>query len=206
MAHNRNFFNNQYCEVFQDDTPSLENKIIGEFFDKAVVESPYIISKYDKLNGLTPTAYDVLPTSGRIEIHHLYNYNGHVVQCLQTHDRTIYPPEQTPALFSFYREDTGDLEWIINEKVVVGDIRSYQGIYYQCIQAHMTLEGWTPDVTSALWQIYVIGIPDWVQPTGAQDAYNTGDHVMFEGHEYISLIDANVWSPTVYPAGWQLVN
>ena len=48
-------------------------------------------------------------------------------------------------------------------------------------------------------------IPDWVQPTGAHDAYNKGDKVRFEGNVYESLIDGNVWSPSVYPAGWALV-
>ena len=46
-------------------------------------------------------------------------------------------------------------------------------------------------------------IADWVQPTGAHDAYNTGDKVRFKGDIYESLIDGNVWSPEVYPAGWQ---
>lgn len=46
--------------------------------------------------------------------------------------------------------------------------------------------------------------PDWVQPTGAHDSYSIGDCVMFNGQQYESLINANVWSPTVYPAGWQL--
>ena len=46
-------------------------------------------------------------------------------------------------------------------------------------------------------------IPDWVQPTGTHDAYQTGDKVRFEGSIYESLIDVNVWSPTAYPAGWK---
>lgn len=46
-------------------------------------------------------------------------------------------------------------------------------------------------------------IADWVQPTGAHDAYNTGDKVRFKGDIYESLIDGNVWSPEVYPQGWQ---
>jgi hypothetical protein len=45
--------------------------------------------------------------------------------------------------------------------------------------------------------------PAWVQPTGAHDAYNTGDKVTFEGRHYISRIDGNVWSPAVYPDGWE---
>lgn len=45
--------------------------------------------------------------------------------------------------------------------------------------------------------------PEFVQPTGAHDAYNKGDKVTFEGNHYISLIDGNVFSPAEYPAGWQ---
>lgn len=44
---------------------------------------------------------------------------------------------------------------------------------------------------------------EWVQPSGATDAYSTGDHITFEGNEYVSLIDGNVWSPTAYPQGWE---
>lgn len=46
---------------------------------------------------------------------------------------------------------------------------------------------------------------EWVAPTGAHDAYNTGDRVTFEGSVYESLIDANTWSPSAYPAGWVLI-
>lgn len=45
--------------------------------------------------------------------------------------------------------------------------------------------------------------PEWVQPTGAHDAYNTGDSVTFEGTVWVSVIDGNVWSPTAHPAGWK---
>jgi hypothetical protein len=45
--------------------------------------------------------------------------------------------------------------------------------------------------------------PEWRQPTGSEDAYNTGDKVTFEGAHYVSLIDGNIWSPTAYPAGWE---
>ena len=49
-------------------------------------------------------------------------------------------------------------------------------------------------------------IPVWVQPTGAHDAYQTGDKVHYptiDDPVYVSLIDGNVWSPDAYPAGWQ---
>lgn len=47
-------------------------------------------------------------------------------------------------------------------------------------------------------------IPEWVQPDTIT-AYKKGDKVMFEGKVYESTIDGNVWSPTAYPAGWQLI-
>lgn len=49
-------------------------------------------------------------------------------------------------------------------------------------------------------------ITDWVQPTGAHDAYMMGDVVKFtNGKTYKSLIDNNVWAPDTYPAGWEEV-
>ena len=45
-------------------------------------------------------------------------------------------------------------------------------------------------------------IPAFVQPTGAHDAYQTGDRVTYNGHIYESTINNNVWSPDAYPQGW----
>lgn len=50
------------------------------------------------------------------------------------------------------------------------------------------------------------GIPEYVAPTGAHDAYNTGDHIMFDGAEYVALQDGLVWSPADYPQGWEAVS
>ena len=46
--------------------------------------------------------------------------------------------------------------------------------------------------------------PEWVQPTGAHDCYNTGDKVTYNGQHYVSKIDGNVWSPDAYPRGWEV--
>lgn len=45
--------------------------------------------------------------------------------------------------------------------------------------------------------------PDFIQPTGAHNAYNSGQGVTYNGKHYRSLIDGNVWSPDTYPAGWE---
>lgn len=49
------------------------------------------------------------------------------------------------------------------------------------------------------------GYPEWVQPTGAGDAYGIGDRVVFNGVVFESTIAGNVWSPTDYPAGWTAI-
>lgn len=46
--------------------------------------------------------------------------------------------------------------------------------------------------------------PLYVQPTGAHDAYNTGDKVTYNGKHYTCLSGACVWNPDVYPDYWEL--
>lgn len=97
--------------------------------------------------------------------------------------------------------------WTIGSEYLVGDLVAYAGVLYQCVQVHTSQTDWTPNVVPALFTSKTPAgvIPDWVQPTGAHDAYNIGDQVLFNGAVYESIIDANVWSPTVYPQGWQLI-
>ena len=40
--------------------------------------------------------------------------------------------------------------------------------------------------------------PEWVQPTGAHDAYAKGSQVTHNGERYVSKIDANVWEPGLF--------
>lgn len=100
------------------------------------------------------------------------------------------------------------LPWTTSTSYVIGDLRSYEGILYKCLQAHTSQDDWTPDVSSSLWKSLSInesGIPDWSQPISSVDAYNTGDEVMYNGVHYKSTIDNNVWAPTDYPQGWEVV-
>lgn len=70
-------------------------------------------------------------------------------------------------------------------------------------RAWRSLRDGNPDEPGvASWREYRVEYPQWVQPTGAHDAYQKGEKITFEGAHYSSAIDANVWSPTTYPAGW----
>ena len=94
--------------------------------------------------------------------------------------------------------------WAIGRAYAVDDRVQHGGTLYKCVQAHTSQSDWTPDAAPSLWVVVSIEeYPEWVQPTGAHDAYNKGDKVTFEGKHYISLMDANVYSPSAYPAGWQ---
>lgn len=80
---------------------------------------------------------------------------------------------------------------------------------YRVVQAHTSQVGWTPDATASLYVAIGLntdGYPVWSKPTGAHDAYNTGDIVDYNGILYKSLIDGNVYSPDEYPQGWEIVN
>jgi hypothetical protein len=88
------------------------------------------------------------------------------------------------------------------------DIRQYNGVLYKAIQPHTTQLDWPPDLVPALW--VEVNAPDvvpvWKQPTGAHDAYMTGEKVHFptlSDPVYKSKIDYNVWSPTEYQQGWE---
>jgi hypothetical protein len=95
-------------------------------------------------------------------------------------------------------------KWEAGIAVATGERYQYNGKLYKVIQAHTTQADWEPQDTPALWtEVSLDEWPEWKQPTGAQDAYNTGDKVTFEGAHYVSLIDGNIWSPTAYPAGWE---
>ena len=77
---------------------------------------------------------------------------------------------------------------------------------YQVLQAHTSSDEWKPYAASSLYKpvgVSASGYPEWVQPLGASDAYNTGDVVDFKGTLYRSLIDGNTWTPDAYPAGWE---
>ena len=92
--------------------------------------------------------------------------------------------------------------WAIGKAYAVSDRAQYNGTLYKCIQAHTSQANWTPDATPALWVVVSIDeYPEWVQPTGAHDAYNTGDKVTHNGKTWVSDVDNNVWEPGVY--GWK---
>lgn len=100
-------------------------------------------------------------------------------------------------------------EWLGNGLTYkTNDRLMYNDKFYKVLQDHTSQSDWTPDTASSLYVEIADPsneYPEFKQPTGAHDAYAKGEKVTFEGKKYVSLIDANTWSPSAYSQGWQLV-
>lgn len=78
---------------------------------------------------------------------------------------------------------------------------------YKVVQDHTSQADWTPDKTASLYIPIGLddnGYPIWAQPTGAHDAYNTGDIVDHDGTLYESLIDGNTTVPGSDERYWKV--
>lgn len=100
-------------------------------------------------------------------------------------------------LYAVWKSDT---LYEANERLRYGDK------LYRVVQSHTSQSDWTPDITPALYtEVAEPGtIPVWKQPTGAQDAYMTGDRVRYpdeNGDVWVSTVDNNTWAPGVF--GWE---
>lgn len=102
-------------------------------------------------------------------------------------------------------------QWEAGSTYLAGTrISDEAGSLYKVVQDHVAQADWPVESTPALYTKLGVtvenpdAVPDWVQPTGAHDAYQTGDTVRYEGTIYISAVDGNVWKPGVY--GWNEVS
>lgn len=140
------------------------------------------------------------------EVGKYYQWKGDILKCRQTHNRTIYDPKDTPALFSYFRDNSDQLEWIAGEQVEVGWMRIYNGTKYEVIQAHQTQADWIPTSTlGTLWKIYVdpLSISEWAVGVG----YVVGQLVTYQTKTYKCLqthTSISTWFPSAVPALWQL--
>ena len=95
--------------------------------------------------------------------------------------------------------------WEAGTAYLVGERIRYNSTLYRCEQAHTSQSDWTPDATPALWTVVSLDEwPEWVQPTGAQDAYRIGDKVSHNDKHWICTLDYCTYEPGVY--GWDEVN
>lgn len=112
---------------------------------------------------------------------------------------------EVPSLFPKYKVGKA---YAVKEIFSYGENEVGDPQLYQVLQAHTSTKEWTPDTSASLYKKIGVteeGYPEWVQPLGATDAYNTGDVVSYNGVLYKSTIDGNIWAPDTYPQGWEAV-
>lgn len=139
-------------------------------------------------------------------------YNGIIYKVLQAHTaQSDWMPDKTPALFSRIDGRSNDADypdWVqptgATDTYAKDDKVTYSG------------KRWVSDLNDNVWVPGVYGwsiadekgttgntesvIANWVQPTGATDAYAKNAKVTYNGKTWVSTIDNNVWAPGVY--GW----
>ncbi|MGC9397112.1 MAG: carbohydrate-binding protein, partial [Anaerolineae bacterium] len=129
-------------------------------------------------------------------------WDATLVMVRQAHNRTIYNPDETSALFVVYRENANEvLDWIVGESVSVGTRRVYESVEYRCLQSHVTQADWTPPATPALWITTIEPGENW----SAGVFYAIDALAIYESVEYRCL-QAHVsqvgWEPPNVPALW----
>lgn len=157
---------------------------------------------------------------------------GRVVKLLQVYDSMVYPgePEELPAQWGFVwstnPEDALPFVAMSTSPYGIGECCTENGqVYRSTIDNNV----WAPSAYPQGWEAVnapeqggtepggtgpapeqgdtepADEWPEFVQPTGAHDAYNAGDKVTYNGKHYQSTMDGNVWSPDSYPQGWKEV-
>lgn len=136
-----------------------------------------------------------------------YKSMAELRRALQLFAATLYDKEETAVeLASLYPVWAADKQYKANDIVQYGINSVGDPQLYLVLQAHKSQSDWLPDATASLYKkmgISESGYPIWTQPLCAVDAYNLGDIVSYNGKLYKSIINANVWAPDVYPAGWE---
>jgi hypothetical protein len=104
--------------------------------------------------------------------------------------------DEYTAIIEVYPAWSSDgVEYEENESIV-----RHNGQLWECIQSHPSQVDREPGVAISLWTLTAPSgvISEWIQPTGAHDAYDAGDLVTHDGYIWQSDIGANVWEPPTY--------
>ena len=180
-----------------------------------------------------PDLYPVYEVDHAYKKDERFTYNGRLFKVNQAHTSAAQwvPGETgTESLYTCL-EMAGDgyLVWTqptgAHNAYNTGDIVHYPTEDDPLYKSLIDGNSWSPDAYPQGWQEYDASTstepstpdpgtetptkpsepeyPDFVQPTGAHDAYKKGDIVRYNGKLYQSLIDANAYSPDAYPQGWQ---
>lgn len=134
----------------------------------------------------------------------IFTYQRSLYEVIQAHtSQEDWPPDTTASLYKNHTPKGEIEDWRqplgAHDAYMTGDRVLFGGeVYISKIDYNV----WPPDIYG--WELESGGeeYPEWVQPTGAHDAYNIGDIVSHNGQLWISTVASNVWEPGAY--GWEL--
>lgn len=159
-----------------------------------------------------------------------YKYADQVYKLWQAHDATNQPdwtPDKAVSLWDIcHTTDPAKAKPYVTPQGTrgmyqIGDVCTYNGVIYR---STMDNNVWQPSAYPQGWEEVDISggvisqpeepeeptpepeepkYPDFIQPTGAHDAYHIGDRVIYNGKLYECILDGNVYSPDDYPQGWK---
>jgi chitodextrinase len=117
----------------------------------------------------------------------------------------VDPFERAKELDAEQKATVSAIDWVqptgSEDAIEKGAIRKHNGKTWISLQDANVFE---PGVASwrQTWSTATDTPPDWVQPSGATDAYRTGERVTHNGTTWHTLIDFNVFEPGTLNAGW----
>lgn len=190
------------------------------------VKKSFITQEYDIDKIAEYTEFIPEWTFGSHEANSVVTYGGYYLQCITSHDAIdggsgYNPLDGYASVWRMYHSKTAEdaKPFLIRnseDRYMTGDYCTEYGEVYMCTADKVV---YPPSVAPESWQKYgavveddtepepeTPAIAEWVQPTGSHNAYNIGDVVLFNGGVYKSKINANTWSPTAYPQGWEQIS
>ena len=102
---------------------------------------------------------------------------------------------QVPEIYPTWREG---IAYTTNTRIL------YNEVLYKVLLDHTSQADWTPEVAPSLFAKVLTSeteILEWVQPDST-NPYMKGDKVTHNGETWVSVVDNNVWEPSVY--GWEI--
>lgn len=184
-------YENKLYKVIQDHTsqPSWTPIVASSLFTSLLID----VAGGTILDWKQPDSTNGYTTGDKVKHNNIFY--------ISTADNNVFEPGTVGAPWEEYIADWSEEGvYYLNQKVYFNE-----EIYISTENDNIT----APDAENNSWQ-KVITQPEVGEETSVFEwtsgaTYMIGDHILYEGVEYESLIDNNVWSPMDYPAGWNII-
>lgn len=171
------FATNQHLYRLTGDTLALDQELVAEHKKRQM--------EIDRLNAQSSRANALIMTSQA-----------------QTMARAAVP-DDVIALSIYFPEWT-------ERDYALDDVITYEGQPFKCAQAHNSTgnPAWNPMDAPSLWANYhaqskLMALP-WINPTGAHDAYQSGEWMIWtDGNAYECIANNTVYGPDSLPGSWK---